>query len=58
MKHTKSLKNFIAETKTKLHSDDFVNSQGKWEFFKYEIRKFTIKFSKSLAQDRRKKKLI
>ena len=55
--YTKSLKNFIAETKTKLHSDDFVNSQGKWEFFKYEIRKFTIKFSKSLAQDRRKKKV-
>ena len=56
-KYTNSLKTFISDTKTKLNSEVFTNSQAKWDFFKYEIRKFTIKFSKCLAHDRKKKKL-
>ena len=30
---------------------------GRWEFLKYEIRKFTIRYSKTKARKRREKKL-
>ena len=29
------------------------NAQRKWEFLKYEIQKFTIDYSKSIAKKRR-----
>ena len=54
--YTVSLKKLISDTKTKFNSDDFADSQVKWEFLKYEIRKFTIEFSKRLARDQRRKK--
>ena len=55
---TVSLKKLISDTKTKFNSDDFADSQVKWEFLKYEIRKFAIEFSKRLARDRRRKKIF
>ena len=37
--------------------DSDFNHQIKWEFFKYEIRKFTRSFSKNKAKSMREKKL-
>ena len=34
------------------------NAQRKWEFLKYEIQKFTIDYSKSIAKKREKRRLI
>ena len=48
----------------KRHIENIINSfdsdfnyQIKWEFLKYEIRKFTISFSKNKAKSMREKKL-
>ena len=35
-------------------NDTYLTDQVKWEFLKYEIRKFAINFSKKLAQNSRK----
>ena len=56
--YTVSLKKLISDTKIKFNSYDFADSQFKWEFLKYEIRKFTIEFSKRLARDQRRKKIF
>lgn len=48
---TSILEAFIKETKTKLNSEEIDDPQIKWEFFKYEIRKFVIKFSKLRAKN-------
>ena len=37
--------------------DSDFNHQIKWEFFKYEIRKFTRSFSKNKAKSMREKKI-
>ena len=37
--------------------DSDFNHQMKWEFLKYETRKFTISFSKNKAKPMREKKL-
>ena len=40
-------------------SDEFLeDAQMKWEFLKYEIRKFTIDYSKSAAKIRKKYKIV
>ena len=57
-KYTDSLQKLISDMKTKLNSNDFDDFQIKWEFLKYQIRKFTIDFSKCLARDQRQKKLL
>ena len=51
-----NLEAFINETKTKLNSEEILDPQVKWEFFKYEIRRFVIKFSKCCAKEMRKSK--
>ena len=38
-------------------SDSDFNHQMKWEFLKYETRKFTISFSKNKAKSMQEKKL-
>ena len=37
-----------------LDNDDLRDEQVKWEYLKYEIRKFTIGFSKNLAKELQK----
>ena len=41
------LKEHIKHAKTSFHSKFESNENFKWEFLKYEIRKFTIAFSKN-----------
>ena len=41
---TSNLEAFIKKTKTKLNSEEILDPQIKWEFFKYEIDKFVINF--------------
>ena len=45
---------------TKINTpDEFLeDAQMKWEFLKYEIRKFTIDYSKSAAKIRKKHKIV
>ena len=45
---------------TKINTpDEFLeDAQMKWEFLKYEIRKFTIDYSKSAAKIRKKYKIV
>jgi len=47
------LKTTIDAIKKSLNSENILNSQVRWELIKYEVRKFTITFSKSLAKKRR-----
>ena len=49
------MKKHIENIINSFHSD--FNHQMKWEFLKYEIRKFTISFSKNKAKSMREKKL-
>ena len=39
-----------------LSQNEDLNNQSKWEYLKYEIRKFTINFSKNKAKNKRKEK--
>ena len=38
--------------------ENITDEQGIWEYIKYEIRKFSIKFSKQYAKDKRTKTVI
>ena len=49
------LKNHILKIKSELNSEDF-NGHFKWEFLKYEIRKYTIQYSKKHSKDQKKRK--
>ena len=51
-----NLEEFIKETKTKLNSEEILDPQLKWEFFKYEICKFFIKCSECRVKEMRKSK--
>ena len=50
-KHIDCVKNDLKKDKT-------LSEISKWELLKYEIRKFTINFSKLLARESRKEKCI
>ena len=39
-----------------LFQNEDLNNQSKWEYLKYEIRKYTINFSKNKAKNKRKEK--
>ena len=45
------MKNQISETLRMLDQDKITDKHLRWEFFKYEKRKFTINFSKNLARE-------
>ena len=52
--------NYINENKDLICNFDTKNDcafsqQLKWEFLKYEIRKFTVHYTKSLAKERKQK---
>ena len=49
------LKEHIKHVKTSFHSNVENNEHFKWEFLKYEIRKFTIGYSKNKAKLKREK---
>ena len=54
-KSTNEIKNLIRNFDTKNNSN--FSRQLKWEFLKYETRKFTVHYSKGLAKDRKQKVL-
>ena len=47
------MKSFIENLKTELGTDNSFSDQTKWEYMKYELRNFLIKFSKNLAKSKR-----
>ena len=48
--YTVEIKDHILLTIKMLDNDDLRDEQVRWEYLKYEIRKFTIRFSKNLAK--------
>ena len=48
------MKTLIQKLIFRFENDTYLTDQAKWEFLKYEIRKFRINFSKKLAQNSRK----
>ena len=53
VENKESVEKMIAHIEDTVES--FENDHSKWEFLKYQIRKFTIKFSKELAQKARQR---
>ena len=54
--YVEKIKKHILLTIKMLYNDDLRDEQVRWEYLKYEIRKFTILFSKNLAKEARKEK--
>ena len=50
----KEFKKYIKEFKTR-DTENVLDEQMKWDFLKYEIRKFCIAFSKSLQKEKKQK---
>ena len=48
------MKNQISETLRMLEQDKITDKHLRWEFLKYEIRKFTIHFSKKCVKEENK----
>ena len=48
--YVEKIREHILLTIKMLNNDDFRDEQVRWEYLKYEIRKFTISFSKNLAK--------
>ena len=46
---------FIHGTNKRLVTEDAFDQQSQWEILKYEIRKFSLRFSKVIAEEKRKK---
>ena len=51
----KDIKCFIHDTKKRLVTEDVFEEQSQWEILKHEIRKFSIRYSKVTAWEKRKK---
>ena len=49
------MKCFIHDTKKRLVMKDVFDEQSQWEILKYEIKKFSIRYSKVIANETRKK---
>ena len=49
--YVEKIKKHILLTIKMLDNDDLRDEQVRWEYLKYEIRKFTICFSKNLAKE-------
>ena len=47
------MKRLINNVLDNLDQDNIVDPQFRWEYLKYEIRKFSIHFSKSIAQNKK-----
>ena len=48
------MKKFVSDTLNKLFNENILDDQVKWEYMKYNIRKYTINFSKTLAKNSNK----
>ena len=48
--YVEKMKNQISETLRMLDQDKITDKHLRWEFLKYEIRKFTINFKKNLSK--------
>ena len=48
------MKNYIFETLRTFDQDKITDKHLKWEYLKYEIRKFTMNFSKNLVKEKNK----
>ena len=53
-KFVRNIKNHIATTTIFLHEENILDEEIRWEYIKYEIRKFPIHFSVSEAKKRNK----
>ena len=52
--YVEKMKNQILETLRMLNQDKITDKHLRWEFLKYEIRKFTMNFSKNLVKKENK----
>ena len=52
--YVEKMKNQISETIRMLDQDKITDKHLRWEFLKYEIKKFTINFSKKLVKEENK----
>ena len=48
------MKKFISDTLNELFNENVLDDQVKWEYLKYNIRKYTINFLKSQQKTQRK----
>ena len=48
------MKKFILDTLNELFTENILDDQVKWEYLKYNIRNYTIRFSKELAKNKNK----
>ena len=49
------MKKLILDTINELFIENILDYQVKWEYFNYNIRKYTINFPKKLAKNKTKK---
>ena len=56
--YVEKMKNQISETIRMLDQDKITDKHLRWKFLKYEIRKFTINFSKKFAKEENKDPLF
>ena len=49
------MKKFILDTLSERFNENILDDQVKWEYLKYNIRKYTINFSEKLAKNTNKK---
>ena len=49
--YVEKMKNQISETLRMLDQDKITDKHLRWEYLKYEIRKFTMNFSKNLVKE-------
>ena len=52
------MKGYIANTQENLDKENIRDDQARWEYLKYEIRKFSIKFSKLLSKNTKAQTLL
>ena len=49
------MKKFISDALNELFNENILDDQVKWEYLKYNVRNYTINFSKKLAKNTNKK---
>ena len=49
------MKKYISDTLSELFNENILDDQVKWEYLIYNIRKYTINFTKKLAKNSNKK---
>ena len=49
------MEKFISDNLTELFNENILDGQVKWEYLKYNVRRYTINFSKKLTKNTNKK---